>query len=537
MRARLAAIAVAALGLCCGNSSTYTPLITTVGTLTSAGLNGIPAGVTQIAVGGRFFTPSAVVFWNGKAQKTQYQSETALQVDLDPGLTDTAAIAQVTAQCDDTMRSAPFGVQVFESAQTVTFVTPHELALGAADAQISITGTGFRPTHVALWNGAPLQTAFVSATSLTAVVPAPLLAIPGDGFVQVSEPTCGPPLCTPLSLTGDVVRVGPSTRVVLASAASLAYGGSIGDIAWDATRGSLIASLADYWGNGFLHSLDLSGNLLAGVDEPYAELCPARHQLALSDQAQFVYAFVEACFTSPASSQTPLRYSLPSFDGGVTFHAFPMTNNFFEGVAQRLAPAPGAPATFAVFDDTAKLAIVDDIVARPATIDAAGVFAIEWGADASTLFALSDRGVVAYSVGGTGVTSSRPLSTTAFAPGRLRFVAHRLYGDNGENIDEQGGDSRPFAVRTPLFTRECAAAIDPGSGKAFYACRGSDFARNLVVRSFDLATQQPISSINLGSVQYPDATTNPTRLIRVESDGLVILADDRIYFYRGPFVQ
>jgi hypothetical protein len=52
-----------------------------------------------------------------------------------------------------------------------------------------VTGTGFLPSSTLTWNGAALVTTFVSATQLTAVVPATLLAQPGSASVTVATLT------------------------------------------------------------------------------------------------------------------------------------------------------------------------------------------------------------------------------------------------------------------------------------------------------------------------------------------------------------
>src|SRR5216683_2256886 len=98
----------------------------------------------------------------------------------------------------------------FNAVPALTAISPQQASLGAPATTLTVSGTGFRPASQVTWNGVVLQTTFVSSTSMTAIVPAPLLTIAGDGWVQISEPGCTQP-CTPLSSV-IVFNVGSSTR-------------------------------------------------------------------------------------------------------------------------------------------------------------------------------------------------------------------------------------------------------------------------------------------------------------------------------------
>src|SRR5205823_10768034 len=152
--------------------------------------------------------------WDAKPQMTHYISSTQLQFDVDAGLTANAGTSQVTAQNPGSLLSAAYKVQIQQEDIVLTAVSPQQIDLGASDTTISLTGSGFRPTDVVLWNSVPLATTVQSATALVATVPASLLAVPGDGFVMISDPGCTvPPLCTQLTFPGKAaIQVGASTR-------------------------------------------------------------------------------------------------------------------------------------------------------------------------------------------------------------------------------------------------------------------------------------------------------------------------------------
>jgi hypothetical protein len=320
--------------------------------------------------------------------------------------------------------------------------------------------------------------------------------------------------------------VGVSARTVIGN-------GNVLDIAWDATDSLLLASrTTSFAGETFVAALDPT----SGAQVSATAVGPIRKQLAVSDQDQFVYAFTPDT-TSPPTSIEPQRYSLPGLSNGLTLTGFVTSSAFDTPPSQPLAPAPGAPATVAILTGASSttVAIVDGAVARTKTDDTSGVGALEWGFDASTLYGIGPfvtSGLVRFTVDGTGVVSHTTLGSTTFRSRRLHFdrITRRLYGDSGENVNEQGVDSRPFTV-LPQNTAGCVAAIDGALAKAFFACVDREFG--LTVQSFDLATQKLIANVLLG----PATVQRLQRIVRFGSDGVAVAADWSIYIYKGPFVQ
>src|SRR5262249_42094169 len=63
---------------------------------------------------------------------------------------------------------------------TVTSLPPAGLNAGAPATVLTVTGSGFLTSSVVQWNGTALSTSYVSATSLTAEVPAADLTTPAS---------------------------------------------------------------------------------------------------------------------------------------------------------------------------------------------------------------------------------------------------------------------------------------------------------------------------------------------------------------------
>jgi hypothetical protein len=65
----------------------------------------------------------------------------------------------------------------------ITSLSPNAATAGGAAFTLTVNGTGFVSGAVVQWNGTALATTFVSATQLTAAVPANLIATPGTANI------------------------------------------------------------------------------------------------------------------------------------------------------------------------------------------------------------------------------------------------------------------------------------------------------------------------------------------------------------------
>lgn len=73
------------------------------------------------------------------------------------------------------------------AAVTLTSLAPAGVNAGASATVLTATGSGFTTASVIEWNGTPLTTSYVSATSVTATIPATDLTAPGSVPVTVSN--------------------------------------------------------------------------------------------------------------------------------------------------------------------------------------------------------------------------------------------------------------------------------------------------------------------------------------------------------------
>lgn len=74
---------------------------------------------------------------------------------------------------------------------TVTSVTPATVVAGSAAQTLTVSGTGFLSSSVVNFNSTALATSYVSATSLTATLPASAIAADGSAKITVTNPSPG----------------------------------------------------------------------------------------------------------------------------------------------------------------------------------------------------------------------------------------------------------------------------------------------------------------------------------------------------------
>ena len=160
------------------------PAISTLGPSSASGGG---AAVTLIVSGSNFIN-SSVVTWNSTALATSFVSATQLTASVGAPLIATTGTASVRVQNTSAAISAPVTFTITAKAPTITGITPNSATAGSGALTLAVNGTGFVNGSQVSWNGTSLGATFVSATQLTAPVPASLLAQPGSASVLVTNP-------------------------------------------------------------------------------------------------------------------------------------------------------------------------------------------------------------------------------------------------------------------------------------------------------------------------------------------------------------
>jgi hypothetical protein len=163
-----------------------------VPTLTSISPNTVSAGVAAftMTLTGTNFVSSSVVDWNGAAQPTTFVSATTLTATISAAEVQFAGSALVgvvnPAPGGGTSNSVVF--EITTPVATLSSLVPNSAIAGGPAFTLTVNGSNFLNTAIVQWNGANLVTTFVSATQLTAAVPATDIASAGTASVVVFNP-------------------------------------------------------------------------------------------------------------------------------------------------------------------------------------------------------------------------------------------------------------------------------------------------------------------------------------------------------------
>ena len=203
-------------------------------------LSGIsPASATAgspaftLTVTGTGFIGSSKVRWNGVDRTTHYVSATSLTADIPASDIATVGSATVTV-----FNPAPgggasagktfaIGQQSGNPVPVLSGISPDSATAGGSAFTLTVTGIGFIGSSKVRWNGLDRTTHYVSATSLTADIPASDIATAGSATVTVFNPTPGGG--TSAGKTFTITPASGSLEVITAeTATSQAYMGYSG---------------------------------------------------------------------------------------------------------------------------------------------------------------------------------------------------------------------------------------------------------------------------------------------------------------------
>jgi hypothetical protein len=153
----------------------------------------VGSGPTDVVVTGVGFFITSQITFDGAPSATVYQDATHLKATLTAAQLVSAGTISVRV-----VNSAPgggtstaLGFTVNNAAPTITSLNPTTVPAGSPDRALTITGTGFVSTSTARSNGVLLMTTYVTATTLSAVVPSSHLLNPGSVAITVTNPAPG----------------------------------------------------------------------------------------------------------------------------------------------------------------------------------------------------------------------------------------------------------------------------------------------------------------------------------------------------------
>jgi hypothetical protein len=156
---------------------------------------------TTISLTGSGFVSTSKVTFGGTDLATKFLSETKLEATIPALKLATAGMfaVAVTNPAPGGGTSPSIAFVVANPTVTVQSVTPQFVAVGAGNTPVTLAGTGFLPVTTIRFNGQPIASSFVSATQMTATIPAGSLAAAGSFPITAENPMPGGGLSQPVS--------------------------------------------------------------------------------------------------------------------------------------------------------------------------------------------------------------------------------------------------------------------------------------------------------------------------------------------------
>jgi hypothetical protein len=158
--------------------------------ISSLSPNSVTAGspAFSLTVNGSGLLNLTTVQWNTTSLTTHFVSATQVTADVPATLVVQAGTVTVTAVNPGNSVSAAFTFTInAPTPPVITTLSQTSTTAGSAALTLTVTGTGFAPGAVINFGSTALTTTFVSATQLTAAVPANLLASPATYQVVVQQ--------------------------------------------------------------------------------------------------------------------------------------------------------------------------------------------------------------------------------------------------------------------------------------------------------------------------------------------------------------
>ena len=536
----------------CGSGVVSAP-ITAAPTVSSLSPATATAGslATVLAVTGSNFVAGAEITWGGNARTTTYVSSTSLQTTLSAADFASAAMVQVgvvnpQSAGGTASNTLPFLISASLTPNPVpvlTSVSPASVPVGSPATTVALAGSNFVAGSTVSINGSTsLSTTFLSATSLTAVIPASALLNAGNLALSVTNPLPGGGSSASVNFT--VVAAGTSGQTVINVTAH--------DLAWDPVNQVIYLSLPSIAGptGNAIQVLNpstgaLGNNVFAG-SEP--------NLLAVSNSSKYLYASLDG-------SSALQRFTLPALTKDINI---PLGAASFYGayVAMDLQASPAADGTVAVVrgtpgtspEEEGGVLIFDDAVQRAnqlcgfiqigctSSVGGGLYDSIQWSPTAIEMYLLNneDTGFDFYTaqVGASGFSAVTDHGALAGGFGdaiHYDATTKLLYTDYGTVIDPATG------LKAGEISASGLALPDGKTGIIFFLGQTSSSfgSGTYTVESFDINRLTPIGSLTIKNV-----SGTPTHFIRWGANGLAFTTSQgfgsttpgAVYLVSGSFV-
>ncbi len=498
-----------------------TPTITSLSPSSIAAFTG--SSVPQpVVIGGSGFAANATVQANGQVVPVVSQTVTSVTISLSASYFAKAqAIKIVVSNPGTPVVSSNTAVLTVTTPATASFtVNPNAAAAGSRDTTITLDGNGFYQDSMVYWNSTALRTHFVSSNSVTAIIPASLLASFVQANISVATPESSvqapaQPFDTYLALSTNDIVYNHADGLIYASVP-----GSAGK-----NLGNSIAAVDP--ANGVIQRVIFVGS------EP--------NRLALSTDGTQLFVGLDGAAAVRQVDLTAGKAGVQfSLGGGPGVYNPPYT-------AVSLAALPGQPNSVAVYGTNGVVTIFDAGVARAKTSSGLQTYFVQnigslaFGGSASTLYVTSEAiGSYLYklTIDATGVTSATQVGTGNSSGGgnTMQYDNGLLYFPTGVAVNATTGAQAGQFSGTSIGSNSPVAVFGPivsdsSLNRAWIV--PYSFVNSGGLTSFDEKTYDPVASLPITGSEL----NNAADLIRWGQNGLAFHTSSQLYVLEGPSVK
>ena len=264
---------------------------------------------------GTNFTNGATAAWNGTPLTTTYVNATHLTTSITPSLIASAGTVAVTVAAGGSP-SAGVSFTVKPPPPTISLLSPASATAGGQAFTLTVNGTNFIPGQSATsvrWNGSLLATTYVSATQITALVPAALTGLGLGGTTStITVATSGgtsagaPFAINPMPPTITTGQIAPNHAVAGMNSFTMTIFGT-----------SFLGSTTVYWGTTPLATTVLKSYMLTAAVPSSLLTTAGTFPITISalggTSAPVTYRVQPAQPTITSLSQTSVASGSPAF--------------------------------------------------------------------------------------------------------------------------------------------------------------------------------------------------------------------------------
>ena len=430
------------------------------------------------------------------------------------------------------------GIETPQVIPALTAIAPSSTTAGTLAVSLVLFGSNFENGATVQWNGAALSSSWVSATEMTATIPASYIVAIGSAKVTVTNP-----------IPGGGTSAGQTFTIVAAPAATTWVRKVPGiataqNIVCDATHGRLYVSIS---------STDTSApntiipiNPVTGSAGTPVAVGNNPDLLSISSDSSYLWVGLDG-------DHAVQRFLLPGLTKDISFPVpLDAARNPQQPVS--LQAAPISPHTLAVISGNWGYSppgngvyVYDDATPRPTSVPGYSVGGrmidwIQWGANDSTIYGSQYTTIDAGGVAALNATSSG-VSLTSYNGGQVGPPYFTQYDNINGLLYSYGSAFNPVngslagSFSVPVGERACTA--DYSLGRYYCVVAYSDGGTDVNLFElwiFDLNSYALIDRIYFGASagqQLSSITGSMKQLVRWGNAGLALITYTAIYYGNG----